>query len=100
MEQAEILKMNYGIPSSTECYWMEAEITSLEALDKDFIDNGLKQNFIRLVTVIGGDESIDLMLEDVCLDRKRIKEFVDLSLTDKANKHNGISQKNKRLERV
>lgn len=99
-EQAEIIKMNYGIPSTTECYWMEAELTSLEALGKDFIDNGLMQNLIRLVTVISDDEFIDMMLEDVSVDTKRIKGFVDLSLIDKANKHNGTSQKNKRLERV
>ncbi|GGF54117.1 hypothetical protein [Alteromonas lipolytica] len=97
IEQAEIIKEMYGIPSNSTSYWLEGERTTLEALGIDFIDNGLKLHFCRILELFNTDTFIDRVLSNIYVNEKGIPEFKETSLFEQADINKSIEQKNKRL---
>ncbi|MGI2038329.1 hypothetical protein ACRN9Z_09635 [Shewanella frigidimarina] len=97
IEQAEILKQIYGLPSASQGHWIECELLPKD-FHKSFIDNGLTIHFINLIELLNTDRFMDTFLKGVSVTASSVPGYEDpWTLKCEAREHL-ISSNNKILK--
>jgi hypothetical protein len=74
IEQAEIIKQIYGLPSASQGHWIECELLSKD-FHKSFIDNGLAIHFIKLIELLNTAHFMDTFLKGVSVNESSVPGF-------------------------
>lgn len=95
LEEAEIIKQIYGLPSKSEGYWIECELLT-RTFHKDFVDNGLSLHFIKLIELFSNPEFINTILDRIDVNQSVIDGYHDPIFVP-SNERDAVELVNKKI---
>lgn len=96
-KESEVIQELYGLPSTSDGHWVEAELVGLGDLNKAFIDNGLLNQLASVVALVNSEGFITSVLNVINVDERLVKGYVHIPMVERGENTSGTEQKNNRL---